>query len=470
MSYKRVRNSSKRSSNVSVELHQRVTVTIKRLGINGEGIGYFHRKLIFIPGALVGELVQADVTEIKPKYLRGTLIQIDKTSPFRVQPRDSYAGEVGGFELEDLAYPKQLEFKRDLVKQSLRRYHPRAYDHYDVRDTIGMDDPYEYRNKAQFQVRTQADGKVIAGLYKEGTHEVVDMETCSVQYPLTMKVMRALVKMVQELNIPTFVESNHSGILKTLVVRAALNTNDVQVVFITNTPKLIKKHQLLEMIADRLPEVTSVMQNINPGDSPLIWGEKTVHLAGNDSITEKIDGLSFELSPRAFLQLNSIMTPKLYHLAGEALNLDSDDRLIDAYSGVGTIGLTLANQVAEVRGMDTIQEAITDANHNAEINHIDNAQYYFGSAEDLMPQWMAEGWRPTALVVDPPRVGLDQHLIDAILTCKPAKFVYVSCNPSTLAQNLVQLTKSYNVDYLQPIDMMPQTPHVEVVVKFTLKS
>ncbi len=163
------------------------------------------------------------------------------------------------------------------------------------------------------------------------------------------------------------------------------------------------------------------------------------------------------------------MTPKLYHLAGKALQLDQEDRLVDAYSGVGTIGLSLARQVAEVRGMDTIKEAIEDANHNAEINNIHNAKYYFGKAEDILPQWMSEGWQPTALVVDPPRVGLDQHLIDAILQTRPEKFVYVSCNQSTLAQDLVQLTKSYNVDYLQPIDMMPQTAHVEIVVKFTLK-
>ncbi|WP_395320362.1 23S rRNA (uracil(1939)-C(5))-methyltransferase RlmD [Fructilactobacillus frigidiflavus] len=454
---------------VQVKLDQRVTVTIKRLGINGEGVGYYRRKLIFIPGALPTEVVQADITDIQPKFLRGKIVQIDKKSKFRVEPRDAYANEVGGFELEDLEYSQQLKFKRDLVKQALSRYHPRGFEKYDVRPTIGMENPYEYRNKAAFQVRTTEDGYVIAGLYKEGTHEVVNMPTCSVQYPLTMKVMRAVVDMVEDFEIPTYDEKTNSGILKTIVVRAALNTNDVQVVFITNSNKLIKKQKLIMRIAEELPEVTSIMQNVNPGETPLIWGEETIHLAGNEVITEKIDGLAFDLSPRAFLQLNSIMTPKLYHLAGEALDIDENDYLVDAYSGVGTIGLTLADQVAEVRGMDTVKEAIADANENAKINHIDNAEYFYGKAEDVLPQWMAAGWRPTALVVDPPRVGLDQTLIDTILQTRPEKFVYVSCNQSTLAQNLVQLTKSYNVDYLQPIDMMPQTPHVEVVVKFTLK-
>ncbi|WP_413627786.1 23S rRNA (uracil(1939)-C(5))-methyltransferase RlmD [Fructilactobacillus vespulae] len=456
-------------NDVKVELNQRVTVTIKRLGINGEGVGYYRRKLIFIPGALPTEVVQADITDIQPKFLRGEVKQIDKKSQFRVEPRDAYAGEVGGFELEPLEYSQQLKFKRDLVKQALHRFYPRGFEKYDIRPTIGMEDPYEYRNKATFQVRTTEEGQVVAGLYKERTHDVVDLETCSVQYPITMKVMRKLVEMVAELGIPTFVEKNHSGILKTIVVRAALNTDDVQVVFITNTPKLLKKQKLIMKIAEELPEVTSIMQNVNPGDTPLVWGDEMIHIAGKTTITEKIKGLSFDLSPRAFLQLNSIMTPKLYRLASDALELDKSDYLVDAYSGVGTIGLALAKKVAEVRGMDTVEEAITDANHNAEMNGIDNAEYYYGKAEDVLPQWMAGGWRPTALVVDPPRVGLDQQLIDTILQVRPQKFVYVSCNQSTLAQDLVQLTKAYNVDYLQPVDMMPQTPHIEVVVKFTLK-
>ncbi|USS93125.1 23S rRNA (uracil(1939)-C(5))-methyltransferase RlmD [Fructilactobacillus ixorae] len=460
---------SKHTGDVQVQINQCVTVTIKRLGINGEGVGYYRRKLIFIPGALPNEVVQANISEIKPRYLRGIIQQIDKKSPFRVVPRDDYAETVGGLELEILDYPQQLKFKRDLVKQALSRYHPRGFEKYDVRPVIGMQHPYEYRNKAQFQVRTAKDGHVIAGLYREGTHDVVDMETCAVQDPVTMKVMRAVVQMVQELGIPTYDEENNTGILKTIMVRAAHNTDQVQLVFITHANKLLKQHQLIWRIAAELPEVTSIMHNVNPGTSPLIWGDKTTRLAGTETITEKINGLAFALSARAFLQLNSIMTPKLYQLAGQALELAPTDRLVDAYAGVGTIGLTLAKQVAEVRGMETIPEAVEDANQNALTNQIDNAHYFTGKAEELLPEWEADGWYPDALVVDPPRVGLDQKLIDTILATRPRKFVYVSCNQSTLAQDLVQLTKEYKVDYLQPVDMLPQTPHVEIVVKLTLK-
>ncbi|USS85761.1 23S rRNA (uracil(1939)-C(5))-methyltransferase RlmD [Fructilactobacillus myrtifloralis] len=460
---------SHHTGDVQVQLHQHVTVTIKRLGINGEGVGYYRRKLIFIPGALPTEVVQAEISEIKPRYLRGTIRQIDKRSQFRTEPRDAYATTVGGLELEVLDYPQQLKFKRDLVKQALSRYHPRGFAKYDVRPVIGMQHPYEYRNKAQFQVRTAQDGHVIAGLYREGTHDVVDMETCAVQDPVTMKVMRAVVAMVEELQIPTYDEATNTGILKTIVVRAAHNTDQVQLVFITHANKLLKQRQLIWRIAEELPEVTSIMHNVNPGTSPLIWGDKTNRLAGTETITEKINGLDFRLSARAFLQLNSIMTPKLYDLASQALALAPTDRLVDAYAGVGTIGLTLAKQVAEVRGMETIPEAVSDARQNASLNHIDNAEYFTGKAEDLLPEWEAAGWQPDALVVDPPRVGLDQRLIATILKTRPRKFVYVSCNQSTLAQDLVELSKAYNVDYLQPVDMLPQTPHIEIVVKLTRK-
>jgi 23S rRNA (uracil-5-)-methyltransferase RumA len=455
-------------NNVEVVVGQQFKMTIKRMGINGEGIGFYEHKLVFVTGAFTGEKVVAEVTHVYPNYLKATAVKINRVSPDRVSPRDDYAGKVGGFELEALSYPAQLRFKRDLIKQALEKFKPQGYQNFKIRSTMGMNDPYGYRNKAQFPVRMQ-DGKVIAGLFKEGTHDLVDLPTCAVQYPTTMKVMRKIVEFIQELEIPVFDESNHSGIIKTVIVRAALNTDDVQVVFVTNTPKFVKKGYMLKKIMLDLPEVTSVMQNINPGDSPLIWGEKTIHLAGKDTMIEKIKGLSFELSARAFLQLNSIMLPQLYEVAISALELTGNEKIVDAYSGVGTIGLPLAKHADEIRGMDIIPEAVADANRNAMMNKIRNAYYEVGKAEDLLPAWLAEGFKPDAIIVDPPRTGLDDKLIAAILKSAPQKFVYVSCNPSTLAADLVALTRKYNVDYIQPIDMMPQTPRCEAVVKFTKK-
>lgn len=457
------------NNEVHVNEGEQLTIDIKRMGINGEGIGYYERKLVFVPGALPTEKVVVEVTDDLNNFIRARLVEILTKSKDRIQPVDDYANNVGGFELENLAYPKQLEFKRDVVRQSLEKYQPNGYRRFKLLPTIGMEDPTHYRNKATFQIRKDADGNTIAGLYKARSHDVVDLKTSALQYPLTMKVMRAIVTMIDELGIPAYDEDMNAGIIKTVVVRAAIATDQVQVTFITQSKKLLKKHQLLERIKAELPEVVSVMQNVNPGKTSLIWGEEMIHLAGRETITEVLNGLKFDLSARAFLQANPEMTSILYEQAFKALDLKGDEKLVDAYSGVGTIGLSVAKQVREVRGMDTIAEAVENANANSVRNGIFNCLYEVGEAEDLLPEWIEGGWTPNALIVDPPRTGLADSLIDTILEIVPKKFVYISCNPSTLAQDLVKLTEKYNVEYIQSVDLMPQTSRCECVVKFKKK-
>ena len=452
---------------VDVKIGDRFPLTIKKLGVEGQGIGYFKHKVCFVPGALPNEVVVAEVTKVHEKYLEAAIHRLKKNSSDRVIPRDDYALDAGGFEFENLAYPAQLQFKRQMVIESLAKFKPRGYRHYEVRPTIGSEKQYGYRNKAQFQIRQQ-NGQVVAGLYRSGSHEVVDMQECAIQMPGIMKVMRALVDKTAQLGIPLYDESNHSGILKTIVVRESATTHQIQVTFITNSPKLLKKHQLLTFIAEQLPSVVSVMQNINPGDTPLVWGNETLHLAGEPYITDSLMGLDFHLSARSFLQLNPYQTETLYEEAAKAMELTSTDTLIDAYAGIGTIGLALANRVKEVRGMEIIPEAVADANQNAALNNITNAMYETGSAEELLPKWRAEGLHFDALVVDPPRTGLDNKLIQQILQEKPTKFAYISCNMASLARNLASLVPTYRVDYIQPIDMMPQTPRCEAVVKLSL--
>ena len=403
-----------------------------------------------------------------PRFLEAKIHRLRRTSKHRVTPRDPYADVAGGFELENLAYPEQLKFKRQVVLDSLSKFKPYGYHNYDVRPTIAAPAQYGYRNKAQFQVR-MVDGHVAAGLYKPDSHNLVDMQECAVQMPQTMHVIRTMVKLIEELNIPVYDEEHNSGIIKTLVVRESWTTGELQLTIITNTPKLIHKHQLLAAIKELLPEVVSVMQNVNPGDTPLVWGDQTIHLAGAETITESLMGLDFKLSARSFLQLTPAQTEVLYEEAAKALELAPDDTLIDAYAGIGTIGLSLAARVKNVRGMEIIPEAVADANENARLNGITNAHYEVGKAEEILPKWQNEGLSFDALVVDPPRAGLDDNLIKAILKTKPRKFAYVSCGMASLARNLRRLTSVYHVDYIQPIDMMPQTARCEAVVKLSLR-
>ncbi|MCT8388862.1 23S rRNA (uracil(1939)-C(5))-methyltransferase RlmD [Leuconostoc holzapfelii] len=451
---------------VAVRVGQNFPLTIKRLGINGEGIGYFKRKIVFVPGVLPDEVAVVKVTEVQPKYIAAKVLKIREKSPNRVKPRDEYADEVGGFELEHMTYPAQLAFKKDVIAQALEKFQPKGWSTYDLRDTIGMANPYEYRNKAQFPVRKIGD-KLSVGMYKRSSHDLVDLPVVNTQDPATMKVLRTVRDLLDKLSVSIYNEDKNRGTVKTIVARASHTTGDVQLTFVTNTDGFPGDTALIEAINKALPEVTGIFQNYNPGRTSIVWGEETIKLWGQDYIEETIMGKTFQLSPRAFMQLNYTQMTVVYHQALTALDLTHADKLVDAYAGVGTIGLSLADKVGEVRGMEIIPEAVDDANINAEINHITNAKYEVGTAEALFPKWQAEGWVADALVVDPPRTGLDTALRREILRTKPEKFVYISCNASTLARDLVDLAQAYQVNYIQSIDMFPQTARWEGVVKLT---
>lgn len=446
---------------------QVILVTVKRLGINVEGIGYYKRKIIFIPGALPHEDVLTRVTLEKQRYLEGELVQIKKQSKERVSPVDHY--DVGGIELEHLAYPAQLKFKRDVIKQALKKYRPADYEAYDIKKTLGMTDPYHYRNKLQFQIRSGEHGRIEAGLYRPNSHELVDLPTFSTQTDLSMQTVRLICKLLAKWKVEPYDERRDLGVIKTVVIRESFATQQLQVVFVSRTKKIPQINNLIHDLVDHQPAVISVMQNINSDQTSLVWGKQTVKLFGQDQLVEKIGEAEYHLSARAFFQLNPLQTKVLYDQVQTALELAAGDVLVDAYCGAGTIGIYLAQKAAAVYGMDVTPEAIADARQNATVAGLTNAHYEVGTAEEWLAKWAASKIVPDALVVDPPRTGLDDQLIATILKYLPGKFVYVSCNPSTLAADLVQLAAAYDVDYIQPLDMFPQTARTEAVVKLTLK-
>ncbi|WP_155286518.1 23S rRNA (uracil(1939)-C(5))-methyltransferase RlmD [Lacticaseibacillus zhaodongensis] len=452
----------------NIQIGERFPLTIKRLDINGAGIGYYRHKITFIPDAFPGEVVVAEVTAVHPRYLEAKVHRLRKRSPERIKPVDPNYGVVGGIELAALAYPAQLRFKQDVIEQALAKFRPTGWQDYDVRPTIAAPKQLHYRNKAQFPVRI-VDGHVRAGLFAPNSHTLIPLHDFATQRPLTMSIMNSLCKMIEELAIPVYNEQKHSGIIKTLVVRESVATQQAQLTIITNSKKLPHAAQLLTRIATELPAVISVNQNINTSHGSLIWGNETKLLAGDKYLMERINGHEFALSPQAFLQLNPEATAKLYQIAIDALDLAAGETLVDAYCGVGTLGLSMAHLAKSVRGMDTIPAAIADAQYNAQHNGITNAHYEVGKAEDLMPQWLAGGFRPDAVIVDPPRVGLESGFIKALLRTKPKKFVYISCNPSTLARDLQALSSVYRVEFIQSVDMFPQTARCEAVVRFSRK-
>ncbi len=331
-----------------------------------------------------------------------------------------------------------------------------------------MEDPWSYRNKSQFQVG-QKDGKVLAGLYGMNSHRLINIEHCAVQHPQTTKATEAVKRILQDLRMPIYNERNRKGIVRTIVARVGIQTGELQIVLITAQKELPKKEIIIEKIKSELPEVKSIIQNVNGEKTSIIFGQETTNLDGSDFIQETLGDLQFELSARTFFQLNPEQTVKLYNEVKRAAALTGKEKVADAYCGVGTIGLWVADQAAEIRGMDIIKESIEDAKKNAARHGIKHAQYVVGKAEEWLPKWTKEGWKPDVIIVDPPRTGLDQQLLKTILKVQPKKVVYVSCNPSTLAKDISVLSSKYKVNGIQPVDMFPQTAHVEAVTLLELK-
>ncbi|MBG9547345.1 23S rRNA (uracil(1939)-C(5))-methyltransferase RlmD [Cytobacillus firmus] len=458
----------KQEQTAKLKLKQTFPLTIKRLGINGEGVGYFKRQVVFVPGALPGEEIVAEATKVNPKFSEAKIKKIRKKSEFRVQPPCPVYHECGGCQLQHLRYDQQLKEKRDIIIQALERHTKLNPEKLDIKETIGMEDPWSYRNKSQFQVG-QKDGKVLAGLYGMNSHRLINIEHCAVQHPQTTKATETVKRILQDLRIPIYNERNRKGIVRTIVARVGIQTGELQIVLITAQKELPKKEIIIEKIKSELPEVKSIIQNVNGEKTSIIFGQETTNLDGSDFIQETLGDLQFELSARTFFQLNPEQTVKLYNEVKRAAALTGKEKVADAYCGVGTIGLWVADQAAEIRGMDIIRESIEDAKKNAARHGIKHAQYVVGKAEEWLPKWTKEGWKPDVIIVDPPRTGLDQQLLKTILKVQPKKVVYVSCNPSTLAKDISVLGSKYKVNGIQPVDMFPQTAHVESVTLLELK-
>lgn len=450
---------------MNVVLKQRIPLKIKRMGINGEGIGFYKKTLIFVPGALKGEEVFCQISSVRRNFAEAKLLKINKKSKNRVDPACSIYKECGGCQIMHLQYDKQLEFKTDVIRQALMKFKPEGYENYEIRKTIGMPEPEHYRAKLQFQVRSFG-GNVRAGLYAQGTHRLIDIKDCLVQDRLTQEMINRVAELLGKYKLPIYNERKIAGV-RTVMIRRAQASGEIQLIFITSK-RLDFDDVVIELVRE-FPELKTVAVNINASKTSDIYGQITEVIWGQESINEEVLDYGFSLSPRAFYQLNPKQTQILYSEAVNALDVKEDDDLIDAYCGVGTIGLAFAGKVKSVRGIDVIPEAIQDAKENALHMGFTNTHYEAGKAEDIIPRWYSEGFRANALIVDPPRTGLDDKLLNTILKMPPEKMVYVSCNTSTLARDLVTLTKVYHVHYIQSVDMFPHTARTEAVVKLQRK-
>lgn len=458
---------AKREQADEVRSGDRIVVTIKRLGINGEGVGYYRRKAVFVEGGIPGEVIHAEVTRVENKYIAAAIREIEKRSPHRVDAPCPVFGICGGCQIQHLSYAGQLAGKEDIIREAFARY--AGLQDVRLKPMLGMDHPWGYRNKAQLQLGMAQEG-MIAGLYAADSHKLIDITGCPIQHPKVNEAVDKTRNVLQRLGIPVYKEKGNQGLVRTIVVRVGFQSGQLQVTLVTVNDKLPRQAELIKELRLAMPELTSIAMNVNPKNTSLVFGNRTEVLWGEDSIQESLGDLEFTLSPRAFFQLNPLQTVKLYESVRAASGLTGRETVVDAYCGTGTIGLWLAPYAKEVRGIESIPEAVEDAKANAARNGRDNAGFYTGYAEELLPRWVKSGFSPDVIVADPPRTGLDPRFLEAVLKAKPKRFIYVSCNPSTLAKDCKALLDGgYALEWVQPVDMFPQTSHVECVTMMVRK-
>ena len=457
------RKNNDRKDEIVVHIGQQFPLTIKKIGINGEGIGYFKRKIVFVEGALPGEVVTVEAIEVQEKIIIGRICKIRKRSVIRQKPLCTHYKKCGGCQLQHAKYGAQQAFKHQIVLDALKKYAHLSEDDVCVFLPLMMKHPFQYRNKSQLKFG-EKDGQAVLGLYEKDSHQLVELSDCPIHMDRINKINRTVIKIIRKYQIPVYKERTKKGILKNLVVRVSTTHPEVQVTFVATTKEIPNIQKMAYELMSQHPQVKGVFVNVNVQNTPLVFGTQTIKIAGKDTITQKLGDLVFDLSPRSFFQLNPIQTEVLYDVVRDFAGLTGKENVVDAYCGVGTIGLYLSAAAKEVRGMDTVEEAIVDAKKNAKKNGCRRVSYFHGTAKKWVSQWKREGWTMDVFVVDPPRIGCDRELLDTILSSGAKRVVYVSCNPSTMARDIQTLREKYIVQKIQPVDLFPMSGHVETVV------
>lgn len=445
-----------------IEKNQELEVTVTDLTYLGMGVAKTEGYPIFIENALPEEKIKVKIVKVGKKFGFGKILTIIQESPHRQAVENEDLLRTGIAPLSHLQYEQQLKFKQEQVKNIVIK--TAKMPEIQVKDTIGMDQPFGYRNKAQIPVR-KIKGVLQTGFYRKNSHELVPIDHFYIQDPAIDAAIIVIREILQQFEVKTYNEKDNSGFLRHIIVRRGHHSHEMMVVLVTRKKHFPQGEKIAQKIQEKLPEVVSIMQNINPEQTNVILGSEEKILLGRSFIYDQLLGKKFRISPKSFYQVNTQQTEVLYQKAFDLADLKATDTVIDAYSGIGTIGLSLADQVAHVYGMETIKQAVVDAQENAKLNDIENAKYVTGKAETVMPQWQKEGIQPNVIFVDPPRKGLEQSFIETACEMNPEKIVYISCNPATMARDLnVFADSGYFTDSIQPVDLFPQTHHIETVM------
>lgn len=458
-----------KNTSIFLDKNQYVDLNIEDLSHEGLGVGKLEGYTLFVKGALPGERIKAKIMKMKKRYGFARLIEVYEASPHRIEPPCPIYKQCGGCQLQHLSYEEQLRQKELQVRSQLTKIGGLDLEQVKVHPTLGMENPWKYRNKAQVPIG-EAEGGLIGGFYRQGTHEIIDMQECMIQHEANDTVIQKTKQIAQELGISAYDEQNHTGLLRHVVVKYGFYTKELMLVLITLEENIPQKEKLISKLRAEFGDLKSIVQNVNPARTNVIFGDRTRVLLGEEYIYDRIGSIQFAISARSFYQVNPQQTKVLYDKALEYADLQGHETVIDAYCGIGTISLFLAQKAKRVLGVEVVPEAIADAKRNARLNGIENAEFAVGEAEKVIPWWKAQGIAADVIVVDPPRKGCDEALLNTMIEMKPKRIVYVSCNPATLARDLKILEEGgFRTVEVQPVDMFPHSYHVEVVCNIELR-
>lgn len=451
-----------------IKKNHEYVVDIIDYGMEGEGIAKIDNFTIFIPGAMKNEKVKIIIVKVLASHAYGKIIEILEKSEYRVEPDCSTYKRCGGCNLRHMDYEETLNIKRQKVENLVNKTFGKD-NKIKVKNVLGMGNPYNYRNKAQYPVGLDKSGAPIMGVFAERSHEIVSMQKCFIQNVEAEKIAFAIYKFIKEQHISVYNEKTMEGLIRHIVIKVGIRTHEVMCILVVNGKKIPHEQELVEMLVKEY-DVKTVVKNINMKNTNVILGYDNVVLHGDGYIYDILGDYTFKISPMSFYQVNPTQAEALYNIAIEEANLSKDDILFDLYCGIGTIGIFASSYVKKVYGIEIVKQAIEDAKENAKINNIENIEFFAGDVEKIFSNLMEKKQvYPDVIIVDPPRKGLDNNTINNILAVKPKKIVYISCNPATIVRDMKLLSENYEIGNIQPVDMFPFTSHVECVAVLKLK-
>ena len=436
-------------------------------GFQGEGVAKIDGMTVFVPNAIKGEKVKIKILKVTTVMAYGKIVEILDSSENRSESDCETFLKCGGCTLRHTKYNYTLEMKKNSVQNTLRKSLGRDIE---INEVIGMENPYNYRNKLQYPVGVNLNKEPVMGVYAERSHNIIPTTKCQIQDDLSQNIANDIFEFIKENKIKVYDEKNLSGSIRHIVLRTGKKTNEVMVTIVSNTENIEKEQELVDYISQKYPQIKTIVKNINSRNTNVILGNQNVVLYGDGHIYDYLGEFKFKISPMSFYQVNPIQTEKLYSKAIEYAELTGNETIFDLYCGIGTIGIFASPNVEKIYGIETIPQAIEDAKENAKINNLQNAEFFVGDVEKTLPEFLRErNVIPDVVFVDPPRKGCEKTALDTLLDLEPQKIVYISCNPATLARDLKILENKYELKKLAICDMFPFTHHVECCALLCLK-